>query len=579
MNQQANIKIILDAVNNASSALQQVRQQLEDVGNTADQTTQKTGAFGTALGNLGDWVAGLAGTYGLGYFINEATESDKSLVRLQLSLGRYGDALRNQLQPQILAAGKTIEGMGLASDELASETIGRLLPTYKNDLPRAINGASTLLTLMKYDVHGASAVLNFLGEDSDFARAGMLRLAKAVGVDVNPKMDDLGEVLDRVMARLKNITLPPFVQEMGRLLGNLNTLSENVGAKILMVVNPLLEAVNYLFTIPFVGKLGEWATAITTVALSIGTLTKFLGLSSTATWILSGAWELLVAGLTAVSVALGISIGWVVAIGIALVALGYIIYKAITDWEGFKTTMIAIWDAIKEYTGKVWDWIVKAVQTALKALYDGINWLQDKMLYIIGYVVGTIVKFFLVDLPNAIGYFATVFIPKAVDAIVGFFATLPQRIASALASLPSIMSNIFTAAKNIISSILNDIMNWVQDLPSRMLSGITSGINWVIDKINAFANGFNAAVPDSLKIKTIPHLADGGIVTKPTVALIGEAGAEAVVPLSKLGSAGGYNINIDFSGSVLLSEGVAVQIGDKIIDRLRKVMRIPSRSF
>jgi hypothetical protein len=36
---------------------------------------------------------------------------------------------------------------------------------------------------------------------------------------------------------------------------------------------------------------------------------------------------------------------------------------------------------------------------------------------------------------------------------------------------------------------------------------------------------------------------------------------------------------IDMRGSVFLSERVAVEIGDKIIDRLRKVMRIPSRSF
>uniref|UniRef100_UPI0005538D01 hypothetical protein n=1 Tax=Chryseobacterium hispalense TaxID=1453492 RepID=UPI0005538D01 len=33
----------------------------------------------------------------------------------------------------------------------------------------------------------------------------------------------------------------------------------------------------------------------------------------------------------------------------------------------------------------------------------------------------------------------------------------------------------------------------------------------------------------------LPALADGGIVTGPTIALIGEAGPEAVVPLSKGG--------------------------------------------
>jgi len=41
----------------------------------------------------------------------------------------------------------------------------------------------------------------------------------------------------------------------------------------------------------------------------------------------------------------------------------------------------------------------------------------------------------------------------------------------------------------------------------------------------------------------IPAMADGGIVTSPTLALIGEAGPEAVVPLSKMGGMGGQ-INI-----------------------------------
>jgi len=39
-----------------------------------------------------------------------------------------------------------------------------------------------------------------------------------------------------------------------------------------------------------------------------------------------------------------------------------------------------------------------------------------------------------------------------------------------------------------------------------------------------------------------PGLAEGGIVTRPTVRLIGESGPEAVIPLNKLGTMGGTNI-------------------------------------
>jgi len=43
----------------------------------------------------------------------------------------------------------------------------------------------------------------------------------------------------------------------------------------------------------------------------------------------------------------------------------------------------------------------------------------------------------------------------------------------------------------------------------------------------------------------IPRMADGGIVTSPTLALIGEAGPEAVVPLSRMGGTGGVTINVN----------------------------------
>jgi hypothetical protein len=49
-------------------------------------------------------------------------------------------------------------------------------------------------------------------------------------------------------------------------------------------------------------------------------------------------------------------------------------------------------------------------------------------------------------------------------------------------------------------------------------------------------------------VPNIPMLADGGIVTGPTLALIGEAGPEAVVPLDRMGSMGGGDVNIYVNG-------------------------------
>jgi hypothetical protein len=64
-------------------------------------------------------------------------------------------------------------------------------------------------------------------------------------------------------------------------------------------------------------------------------------------------------------------------------------------------------------------------------------------------------------------------------------------------------------------------------------------------------------------LSKIPGLADGGIVRGPTLAMIGEAGPEAVVPLDRMGGMGG-GVTINVHG------------GDpeSVVDALRRYMRM-----
>lgn len=67
------------------------------------------------------------------------------------------------------------------------------------------------------------------------------------------------------------------------------------------------------------------------------------------------------------------------------------------------------------------------------------------------------------------------------------------------------------------------------------------------------------------ELKGVPGLANGGIVTGPTLALIGEAGPEAVIPLDRMGSMGaGTTVNINVHG------------GDPnaVVDALRRYMQL-----
>ena len=60
-------------------------------------------------------------------------------------------------------------------------------------------------------------------------------------------------------------------------------------------------------------------------------------------------------------------------------------------------------------------------------------------------------------------------------------------------------------------------------------------------------------------------MATGGIVTAPTLGLIGEAGPEAVIPLNQMGSMGGTNVTVNVAGSVLAEGDLAETIQNQLI--------------
>ena len=75
--------------------------------------------------------------------------------------------------------------------------------------------------------------------------------------------------------------------------------------------------------------------------------------------------------------------------------------------------------------------------------------------------------------------------------------------------------------------------------------------------------GFGFSLPEYAR-NGIPFLAAGGIVTSPTLSMIGEAGPEAVIPLSQMGSMG-QNITINVGGSVISEGDLVAAIRDQLL--------------
>jgi TP901 family phage tail tape measure protein len=89
-----------------------------------------------------------------------------------------------------------------------------------------------------------------------------------------------------------------------------------------------------------------------------------------------------------------------------------------------------------------------------------------------------------------------------------------------------------------------------------------------------------AAVTDwsSIFPTGLPAFATGGIVTKPTVGLIGEAGPEAIIPLSKAGSVGttGATINVTINAGMGAN---GQQLGQQIVEEIKRFERSNGPQF
>ena len=119
----------------------------------------------------------------------------------------------------------------------------------------------------------------------------------------------------------------------------------------------------------------------------------------------------------------------------------------------------------------------------------------------------------------------------------------------------------FDAIKTYFSAVLN--------VYKSIFNGIASLWNNTIGKLSfSFPSWVPGLGGKGFSVPNIPMLAEGGIVTGPTLAMIGEAGPEAVIPLSKMGGMGG-GITVNVTGGLATS----AEIGQAVVNAIRAYNR------
>lgn len=308
--------------------------------------------------------------------------------------------------------------------------------------------------------------------------------------------------------------------------------------------------------------------------------------------------------------------------------------KIVEIWNAVSTFFVnvgtSIWNGIVATWNGIADFFTKTIP---KMVNDVANWFSEmpgkviafyidlytvKIPYWIGYAVGwlsvaipemvnSIAKWFS-EMPGKVGKFftdlynnvmkwggnmltqATNTARDFVKNMVSFIQNLPTNIGnfltSAVTKVTSFATNFYKAAGELGSSIYNGIMDWVMSIPEKIgeiFKSIVDSIGGIVKMIaDAFGTGVKqgkAAATSAAKTSTtgstatvkVPAYANGGIVTKPTLALIGEAGPEEVVPLNRQSqrAGGGGNVVINITGNKIMNQRDIDILGNQLVGRLR----------
>jgi hypothetical protein len=149
--------------------------------------------------------------------------------------------------------------------------------------------------------------------------------------------------------------------------------------------------------------------------------------------------------------------------------------------------------------------------------------------------------------------------------------------ATAIAETNQLVDSAKAAGDEIGLMAAQNFMQAGIDAAKNMVDGITAKLKEMTPKLMAQMDAIAARMKRTVNIDVvvtervnriiagIPAMANGGIVTGPTLALIGEAGPEAVVPLSQMSKMGG-GITVNVTGGLATS----AEIGEAVVNSLRQ---------
>jgi phage-related protein len=470
--------------------------------------TKEVQSFGTRVSDFGK-KAGLAfaaaGAAAAAYAGKLAIDGVKAAIADEAAQAKLFTTLQNvtgATSAQIAAVEKQILKTslltGVTDDELRP-SFDRLVRSTK-DVEQATKLQSLALDIAAGSGKSLEAVTNALAKSAEGQNTALGKLGVGISAAQLKTMsfEEITAKLSDTFANQASVQAETFQGKMARLNVAIDEGKETVGSFILDAITPLVSG--------FVNKV---IPAVQNVANEIGPKLSpvFKSLGDYFTNVLVPAFATL--------------------------------YNFIRDYivPILQVTLIPIITAL----AKAWT----TIANALKENADELEPLRAAFYAFAGFLRDTVAPIIGTFISGAIGGIAGV-----ISALIGVVGDVTTAVTSGFNKIKSF----FTTIKNFISDGSDAIFQ-------PLYNGMKAVLNAIIGIWNKLDFGINISVPDWVPVvggkgfkvadifPDVPMLANGGIVNSPTLAMIGEAGPEAVIPLSKSGMMGN-TINLTVNGAI-----------------------------
>jgi flagellin-specific chaperone FliS len=345
------------------------------------------------------------------------------------------------------------------------------------------------------------------------------------------------------------------------------------------IITPLKTAWDWLKTAASITLSGAASAALTTLGTVVTTL------KDTWNWLVSNSYAYLNAGYNAAldtisTMISAIRTGWnelknattITLKGIAdasLTTLKTAVTGVQTAWTWltthtsitFNAVVSAGLTALSTITEKIksaWDWLLNTTSVNLSGNTSGLDYVNELV---------TSVKNAWSDLKSSVTSITFTAVNDGLSVVSSAANVLKDAwnwivthaTVTLSANFPSIsqLQTTLTGIQNSFTHLFSGIEGDLRGLLNSMINNLNNMIEWINNQViynianTQIAGLYPFGFMTSYYIPFINYLAEGGIVTSPTLSMIGEAGPEAVIPLDKLGGGG---VHLHFDNPIFLGD-------------------------